>query len=225
VVAAFGSGALLLMTVALLLATLFSSALRWAAVLPAAAGLAFAATPERFDIYVDREGAGAAVRTSQLRLVLLGRPSGFVTEQWLRADGDGREAKDPSLRKGVRCDRSGCVTRLPDGRAISFVQDFGAFEEDCRRAAMVISRLRAPAHCAAPLVIDAAVLRERGAVAVRATENGFNLSGARHRGEPRPWDRTRPARQAPAAAQTRAPPEPQEPSSEPEPGPSSDERG
>ena len=43
------------------------------------------------------------------RLALVGRPSAFVAEQWLRADGDGTLADDASLRRDARCDRAGCV--------------------------------------------------------------------------------------------------------------------
>jgi competence protein ComEC len=205
VVAAFGTGALLLFAAALLLVSLFATPLRWAAVLPAAAGLTLAAHPQRFDLYVDREGAGAAVRGPAARLVVLGRPSAFVVEQWLRADGDARGSSEPSLRDGVRCDRSGCVARLADGRAVSFVRGPSAFAEDCRRAAIVISRLSAPPGCGAALVIDGPALGERGATAVRLTDAGFAVAGSRHAGEARPWDRAGRSHQPPASSGRRAP--------------------
>jgi competence protein ComEC len=206
VVAAFGPGALLLFAAALLLVSLFATPLRWAAVLPAAAGLALAAHPQRFDLYVDREGAGAAVRGRASRLVLLGRPSAFVIEQWLRADGDARGPSEASLREGIRCDRSGCVARLADGRAVSFVREPSAFEEDCRRAAIVISRLTAPPGCRAALVIDGPALRERGATAVRLSDDGFAIAGSRQAGEARPWDHAGRSRAAPASGGAGAPP-------------------
>jgi competence protein ComEC len=169
-VAAFGNGALALMVIGLLTATLFVSQLRRLAVLPAGIGFALAMTPDRPDLYVDRNGAGAAIRSADGRLVLLGRPSSFVTAQWLKADGDARlmGGGDPvaivSLHAGVHCDPLGCTAIFTDGRAASFVTDARAFAEDCARAAIIITPLDAPAGCAAPRVIDRAVLGDYGAI-------------------------------------------------------------
>ena len=67
--------------------------------------LAFAAAPMRSDIYVDRAGQGAAIRNASGRLTLVGKTSGFVVEQWLRADGDGRDAATfAGTKEGARCD-------------------------------------------------------------------------------------------------------------------------
>ncbi|MBK3424428.1 ComEC/Rec2 family competence protein, partial [Methylobacterium ajmalii] len=60
VLPAFGPGALGLMTVALLLLVLPVSGLRWLGLAPGLLGLALAAAPVRPDLYVDREGGGAA---------------------------------------------------------------------------------------------------------------------------------------------------------------------
>jgi competence protein ComEC len=175
---------------ALLVATLPVSAIRWLALMPAGAGLAFAATPERYDLFVDREGAGAAVRNAAGRLVIVGRPSGFVVEQWLRADGDGRATDDTTLRDGVRCDPNGCVVTTARGLSVSYVTELGALEEDCRRAAIVITRLDAQG-CGAGLVLDRSALKARGATVVRFEETGFVTWSTRRAGEPRPWaDRT-----------------------------------
>ncbi len=169
-VAAFGNGALALMVIGLLTATLFVSQLRRLAVIPAGIGFALAMTPERPDLYVDRNGAGAAIRGPQGSLVLLGRPSGFVAAQWLKADGDARmmTGGDPgeitSLHAGVNCDPFGCTTFFADGMAASFVTDARAFAEDCTRAALIITPLAAPEGCAAARVIDRTTLNENGAI-------------------------------------------------------------
>ena len=105
------------------IATLMASGLRWIAVVPALTGLALAAAPERYDVFVDREGVGAMVRGRDGSLSLLGKPSRFVVEQWLRADGDSRNPKDKSLRVGTHCDGAGCVARAADGRSIALDQD------------------------------------------------------------------------------------------------------
>jgi competence protein ComEC len=187
VVPAFGAGALAALSMALLLGTLPASSLRWLALLPAGAGLAMAAAPDRFDVTVDREGAGAAIRGRGGRLVIVGRPSGFVVEQWLRADGDPRGADDPSLREGVRCDRGGCVAELADGRSVALTQTIAAFEQDCRRAAIVLSPRHAPPGCEAALVVDRNVLDRHGAAAVYVSDGTMRLRPTRRNGENRPW--------------------------------------
>ncbi len=209
-VAAFGNGALALLVIGLLTATLFISPLRRLAVIPAGIGFALAMTPDRPDLYVDRNGAGAAIRGLDGKLVLLGRPSAFVTAQWLKADGDARliagDQPDEvaSLHEGVRCDAFGCTAAFDDNHAASFVTNARAFAEDCARAAIVITPLVAPQYCEALLVIDRETSETFGAVAVRfaeaderqqadhpqsnATVTAFGrLRGVRRANETRPW--------------------------------------
>ena len=198
VVPAFGAGALLLLAAALLIATLPVSHLRRLALLPALAGLAFAAMPPRPDLYIDRQGAGAALRGADGRLAVLGKPPAFVLEQWLKADGDGRRAGDLlAAAPPGRCDRLGCTARLPDGRAVALVKDGRAFPEDCARAALVITALRAPPDCAAPLVIDRRRLAERGAVAVRLDGDALVPTYAHGARRAPPW-RSNPEPEPPA---------------------------
>ncbi|MET0526939.1 MAG: competence protein ComEC, partial [Microvirga sp.] len=121
----------------------------------------------------------------------VGKPSGFVSEQWLRADGDARSADDKTLRQGMRCDRLGCVVETGTQRAVAFVQEFSAFEEDCRRAAIVISKLEAPSSCGAALVIDRASLNERGAIAVRLRVDAAEMSSVKKGREAHIWSGTK----------------------------------
>jgi competence protein ComEC len=161
--------------------------LRWLALVPAGVGIAFAASPDRYDIYVDREGAGAAIRNVRGELTLVGKPSGFVAEQWLRADGDARNADDATLKQSARCDRLGCVVETNAHRAVAFVQEFSAFEEDCRRAAIIISKLQAPSSCDAALVIDRTSLNERGAIAVRRGADATEIRSVKKGREAHIW--------------------------------------
>jgi len=187
VVPAFGTGALLLLTAALLLATLPATGLRRLALAPALVGLALAATPTRHDLYVDRQGAGAALRGTDGRLAVIGKPSAFVLEQWLKADGDNRRAADLiAAETGRRCDRLGCTGLLADGRAVALVRDRRAFPEDCARAAIIVSPLTAPRACAAPLILDRARLSARGAAALRLDAAGVRVIHAGRRRAP-PW--------------------------------------
>jgi competence protein ComEC len=201
VVPAVGSGAFALLAVALLLTTVPASSLRWLAVLPAGVGLAFAATPIRPDIFVDREGKGAAVRGPAGHLVLLGKPSGFIVEQWLRADGDRRDPDDPSLRTDAWCDPLGCTVPRPGGGRVALVLDASAFEEDCRRAAVVITPLPAPPWCRAGTVVDRPTLAADGALTIRF-EDAPVITPTLRPGDPRPW---MPARPHAASAQGKPP--------------------
>ena len=187
VLPAFGTGALMLLAAALLLATLPVSRLRFLALVPAGLGVALAASPIRYDIYIDRDGAGAAVRGKDGRLVVLGRPTGFVLEQWLKADGDGRPPEAATGAAGPRCDRIGCTLTAVDGRAVALIMDKRAFAEDCARADILITRLRAPPGCAAPLIADRTFLAVRGATAIRLGTAGPEITTARGAGQPKPW--------------------------------------
>lgn len=207
-VPAFGAAGLLTFAVALLILTIPVSPLRWAAVLPGALALWLAANPQRQDVVVDRSGIGAAVRAEDGKLVLLGRPSAFVIAQWLKADGDARPTDDPTLRTGVRCDRLGCTVPTGAGGVVALVADRHAFEEDCARAAVVLTRLRAPAACAAGTLIDAGFLAAHGATALRWHPSGPVTTVTRRPGQNRPWMRAPDPGGATAAATSTLPRQP-----------------
>ncbi|NNM72523.1 ComEC/Rec2 family competence protein [Enterovirga aerilata] len=223
-VPAFGEGALVLLVVALLCATLFGTGLRWLALAPAAFGLLAAWNAPRQDVYVARDGSGAAIRGRDGRLVVVGRIPPFTAEQWLKADGDPRRGTDPGIRAGARCDPIGCTVPLPDGRVVSYLEDRRGFAEDCRRAAIVLSRLTAPKDCAAALVIDRVFLAGHGATAIRAASPSFSPSFAvatsRRPDEIRPWLPAPRAVAAPAARSPGSPPaRPPPPASGADPAP------
>ncbi|MDR3376867.1 MAG: ComEC/Rec2 family competence protein [Ancalomicrobiaceae bacterium] len=147
---------------------------------PMLVALALAPFAERPDVLVADEGLPIAVRGADGELHVLGAKSNrFVTANWLTADAapstpaDARAKLDPSLAAGWRCDPLGCVYRDPGAlrlpaRGIVYVTDPKAFEEDCRLAAVVITRLTAPEDCrSTALVIDRASLARSGAVAIR----------------------------------------------------------
>jgi len=217
VTAAYGPGALGAMTLGLILVVLLGSPLRWLGVAPFLGGLWLSTVPERPNLYVDREGAGAAVRAADGRLAVIGRPSAFVLEQWLRADGDARAADDGSLRNAARCDTMGCVVTMPDGRAVAYVVERRAFPEDCRRAAIIVSRLRAPPDCAAAIVLDRAHLDGHGATSLGFRDGVPRIVTVRSPEAARPWlPKPRPpARSAPQSV-PRAAPAPELPDEEPD---------
>jgi competence protein ComEC len=73
------------------------------------------------------------------------------------------------------------------GRRIAFVQDDAAFEEDCRRAAIVVTRLKAPPRCDAALVLDRDALTARGATALVLEHEAIELRSVLKGRETLPW--------------------------------------
>jgi competence protein ComEC len=188
-VSAFGLPALMMMAAGFVVLVLIRAPLRLIGCLPLAAGIMMAATPAPPDLFVDREGRIAVYRGADGKLALLGRTaSRFTLDRWLAADGDLRKAADPSLRIGARCDRLGCVGAFPDGAAIALVLDAEAFEEDCRKAKLVITPLPAPEFCRKTAeVIDQPRLAASASLALRRTTTGFDAVPARPQERWKPW--------------------------------------
>jgi competence protein ComEC len=203
VLAAFGPAALGCFAAALLWATLWTTKLRLLAILPLVTGVAVAAKPDKPTILIERDGSGIAVRGRDGLLVIAGKPSRFVLQQWLTADGDGRQPDDPSLRKGAACDPRGCVMTTKEGHSIAYAQDRLAIIEDCRRADVVVTPIPWTAACRARLIDRMALLRD-GATALVKTRSGWQNLAAQDAGE-RPWSRRRP-QPAPTPASAAPPP-------------------
>ena len=162
--------------------------LRLTAVPLAAFGLLGAATGPVFDVAVAQGGDAVAVRGADGRLTVVGsRPSAFDAEQWLRADADGRPAKNVIDKQA--CDKTGCVARLADGRAVAVDIEPSAFAEDCARASILVTPLLAPVGCAAPLVLDRDSLKRTGSVTLSAVAGSerFTMRAVRGVDEDRPW--------------------------------------
>lgn len=186
-VTAFGVGPLLLGTAGLLTICLLRSPLRWCGGALIVAAIIGAARTKPPDVLVAPGGEAVAVRTAAGRLSILKvGPDTFAIRQWLAADGDARTPGDPNLRDGFACDDVGCTARLADGTLVAVALSAEAFEEDCRRAALVVSRRTAPPGCAAQ-VIDRSVWPRTGALALRHGASGFSQTAARPPGYDRPW--------------------------------------
>ena len=168
---AFAPWAILFLTLGVLSAVIWRSLfMRLTALAFLLLGIIGAVSGRGFDVAIAPTGESAAVRLSDGKLAVIGaRPDPFEAEQWLRADGDGREAR-ALLALGTYCDKLGCVGRLVDGSALALVDaSRPAFEEDCLRADIIVSPHRAPATCAAPLIFDRASLENSGAVTLQIT--------------------------------------------------------
>lgn len=186
-VARFSTGALALMALGLLLATLMTTLpFQLAGLTLAGMGIAASAQAPRPELILDPGGKTALVRGEDGRLILLGRSRpGFALQQWLGGDRDGRSARDESLTTGARCDRSGCTASLADGRSVALVLERDAFTDDCERATIVITALTAPAGCREGAeVYDRAFLSIYGATYIYP--NGRHET-ARNERIDRPW--------------------------------------
>ena len=153
------------------------------------AGSVWAANAPLPDVLVSADAQALAVRGKDGRLAILrlGNDS-FAAREWLAADGDERAPTDAKLREAFTCDPAGCIGRLPDGDLVALVRAPSAFEEDCRRAVIVVSPRTAPPHCAA-IVIDRTKSRANGAVALRRAGDHWDIKVARPAGYGRPWAR------------------------------------
>jgi competence protein ComEC len=187
-VRAFASFALPFLSLAVMSAILWRTWTFRAMAIPfALIGLVGAFNGPRYDVIIPPSADQAALRDADGRLQVVGkRFNAFAVEQWLTADGDDREPAAARNPEGG-CDRIGCVGDLPEGQSLSLVLDRGAFEEDCERAAVIVSALSAPATCRAAQVFDERRLAETGAVGLNWDGKGFVVSSDRSALEDRPW--------------------------------------
>jgi competence protein ComEC len=204
-VTTFGTGPLLLATAGLLVIGLFKTPLRWSGLALAALGIVWAASAPRPDVLLAGDGRTFAVRGAD-GLLTFHHSGGdtFAIKEWLAADADARDYHDRKLGQGIACDAAGCIGKLADGALVAYDLKPDAFEEDCRRAALIMTTRNAPPDCAAQ-VIGRSLLRERGALALRRTGSGFTIDSARPPNFDRPWAPRR-LRAADTANPTPAPP-------------------
>jgi competence protein ComEC len=161
-------------------------------------------------VLIAADGSAAAVRGENGRLSVV-KSGGdlFALREWLAADADARAPNDSTLGEGIRCDPAGCVGKLRDGSLVAIAKTTEAFEEDCRRAVLVLSARDAPPGCAA-LVVDRQVWRRSGAMALRRHGERFEITTTRSLGYDRPWRRAvAPESDAPAPPRA-MPPQPRD---------------
>jgi competence protein ComEC len=86
-----------------------------------------------------------------------GKPQSFALDVW-------RDTyADPMLTPAPQsCDAEACIGTSSAGFTWAVVTDPGAFEEECGRADLVMTRDRAPTWCTAKAVIDADTLTDHG---------------------------------------------------------------
>ena len=198
-VVAFGPGALGLFALGVAWLCLWRTALRWGGVPILGAALALAAFPARPDVVIDASGRALAARAPDGGLALVGAsPGRFAAKVWFAADGSPAPTRDAA--RDVRCDAYGCTAPLAGGGVVALSWDPRGLEEDCRRAALVVTRLDAPAACAETVaVVDRRILAATGALSLTRSGDGFSGVAALDPAGSRPWTR-QPRTPPPAAA-------------------------
>jgi competence protein ComEC len=180
-IAAPPASVLLLTVAGFLWLALWQERWRLAGLVPILIALPIALTAARPDIIVDEDGSAVAVRASDGHLhMMAAKGATFEIGMWLRADADPRAPNAPTIREGVACDPIGCVTHVPNGALVALTLRREGFAEDCERAVVLVSALRAPPGCSeAGIVIDRDRLDRFGAHALfRRSDGTFRVETA-----------------------------------------------
>jgi competence protein ComEC len=194
-VPAWPIGALALLSLGGLWTALWRKSWRWAGLAVVAIGFGWALSTRGPDLLIARDAATVAVRGKDgaLRLV---RPAAddYSADEWLKRDGDGRDSGRAVATRadGVRCDAYGCIAAGRDGTRIAIASRIEALEEDCARAAVVISAAPADRHCIGPrLVVDKFDVAREGGYAIWLGQplRVETVEGERGR---RPWSAPQP---------------------------------
>src|SRR5262249_28082744 len=173
--AAFGAGPLLLCTAGLVVLCLLKTPLRFMGGLLIGGAIVLMIRAPQPDVLIAADGSAIAVRGESGRFSMVKSGSDvFALREWLAADADVRTPKDSTLGEGIRCDAVGCVGRLRDGSLVAIAKTIEAFEEDCRRAVLVVSARDAPPGCTA-LVVDRQVWDARERWRCAASANASRL--------------------------------------------------
>ncbi|MGX9393515.1 ComEC/Rec2 family competence protein [Nitrobacteraceae bacterium UC4446_H13] len=195
--AAFGTGPLMLASAGIVLLGLLRTPLRWAGGVAVVLATVWALSVTQPDVLVAGDGHSVAVRGSDGRFRMMRTAKDtFLVREWLAADADARGATDAALAAGVSCDPEGCVTPLGDGRLVALGLRPESFDDDCARAAIIVTQQQASPDCAA-MIIDRTRLQRQGGLALRKAGKGFAVTAIRPDGVDRPWS------PAPLASTTR----------------------
>ena len=189
--AAFGIGPVLIASLGLVVLCLLKTPLRLAGAVLVALAVVLALRTPQPDVLVAPDGESFAVRVAAGRLAMVKNGSDpFAFRDWLAADADAPCTQGQDAGRGhLPATRPSCIGRLADGALVVLIsRRIDAFEEDCRRAAVVLTARNAPPGCAA-VVVDRKVWRRQAA---RSRSAGwgrvFEFSTAsRPEGYARPW--------------------------------------
>lgn len=184
-----GAVSLLVTTGGFLWLTLWTERWRLAGIPVIAIGLLSAPLLHRpADLMITADAGAVAFRDTTGTLRIAGtREGSFVAEQILEKETDPPDAGDAG--QGFACDATACATIGLNGLTLAYVTDALAFPEECRRADIMVTPLKAPPGCAAHLIIDRPALDQLGAQSIRAGAPDEFLITGEWSSVPRPWQR------------------------------------
>jgi competence protein ComEC len=144
-------GALVAVSLGGLWCAIWRGRVRWLGLVPMALGVALAVFAPLPQMLVARDALTIAMRGDDGRLNFVRKPKDkFTAREWLRRDGDGRDIAEAVGMPGLRCDGVGCVV-VRHGVTIAASLKPEALAEDCARAQVVVSAVRA--DCKGPKVV------------------------------------------------------------------------
>jgi competence protein ComEC len=181
---AFPLTALVLMSLGGLWLVIWRRGIRWWGLLPVAAGIVFAMSAPRPDLFIASDARTIALRGKDGHLFFPMPPKDhYAAARWLLRDGDSRTWQE-AIHRNLACDGWGCIAHQA-GLTIAIAARPEALEEDCARAELVISATEI-FSCKGPrLVLDRRAIASGGGYAVRLVPLAA-LSINQTRGA-RPW--------------------------------------
>jgi competence protein ComEC len=149
---------------------------------------------QRPDLLIDARGQIVAVRLDDGRLALSPwKRDRWITESWLQGAGQDQQGAPWPEAGGaaagpLTCDALGCLVQRA-GQLVALAREPEALEEDCARAALVISYPRIDRCPNGTPLLGPRALRRAGGVALWLEPTGIEVVTVREvRGE-RPWTR------------------------------------
>lgn len=181
---------LLLGASALTMATLLKTRLRLLALPLVALALLIYSTSAPPDILISESGSSIGVVDSAGKLQLLNpRKEKFITNIWKSAFAPGEISR--AKGSAYRCDELGCTIIVGSGMVLAITKRVEAFQQDCLRADIIVTRLKVPDECLKPqLIVDKNALKKHGSHTITLAGHRMNIETS-HVSSHRPWTRHR----------------------------------
>lgn len=140
----------------------FKNRLRWLAPIIAFAAIPILGKAPMPDLIISDRGTSAAILAEGSLHMIASRRSSFTLDRW-------SQTYNIDLTKQPRlgtCDPRACVYASPNGYHIALVKQRAAFDEECRTADIIISKLPAPKGCGTDtrIIADGPFLTRSGTI-------------------------------------------------------------
>ncbi|HEX6859012.1 MAG TPA: ComEC/Rec2 family competence protein [Caulobacteraceae bacterium] len=185
IIASAPAAALPIAFLGILILCLWRGRLRWFG-LPLALAVALWPRPPAPDIWIDAEGAAAAVRHGDEAVLLRPESRRFAADLWARRRG----LTVSEAPNGFTCDRKQCAPDEPGmiagwwGKKPPSAEQLEAL---CARAEVVVVRSTAPSGCPGKLVLDADDFERGGSAELYRAGDGWKVVWAQDLRGQRPW--------------------------------------